>query len=138
MCTPGPVFEEFLQEHTDWNLWMASMSPYVQVTDVAAEDAESGFMKITAKVQNQGYLPTNVTEQAIRNQTAKTVKVSIAVQGGELVFGDETQDVGHLAGNRSEPVTVEWMIRRTGRGQPTVTVTAVSEKGGTDSHTLGG
>ncbi len=138
MCTPGPVFEEFLQEHTDWNLWMASMSPYVQVTDVTAEEQESGYMKISAEVQNQGYLPTNVTEQAIRNQTAKTVKVSISLQGAELVFGDETQDVGHLSGNRDEPVTVEWMIRRTGRGRPNVTVTAVSEKGGTDSATLGG
>jgi hypothetical protein len=138
MCTPGPVFEEFLQEHTDWNLWMASMSPHVQVTEVTAEDAESGFLKITAKVQNQGYLPTNVTEQAIRNRMAKTVKVSISLEGAELVFGDETQDVGHLAGNRAEPVTVEWMIRRTGRGQPVVRVTAVSEKGGTASNWLGG
>ena len=136
MCAPGPVFEEFLQEHTDWNLWMASMSPYVQVTEVTADPAESGYMRITAKVQNQGYLPTNVTEQAIRNRTAKTVKVSISVQGGELVFGDETQDVGHLAGNHAAPVTVEWMVRASGRGQPTVVVTAASEKGGTDSQTL--
>jgi hypothetical protein len=136
MCTPGPVFEEFLQEHTDWNLWMASMSPYVQVTEVTADPQESGYMRVTAKVQNQGYLPTNVTEQAILNQTAKTVKVSISVQGGELVFGDETQDVGHLAGNHTAPVTVEWMIRASGRGQPTVVVTAASEKGGTDSHTM--
>lgn len=133
MCTPGPVFEEFLEKHAEWNLWMASMSPYVQVTDVTMTPEESGYSRITAKVQNQGYLPTNVTDQAIRNETAKTVKVSIALEGAELVFGDQTQDVGHLAGNRAEPVTVEWMIRSTGRGQPRVTVTAASEKGGTDS-----
>jgi len=138
MCAPGPVFDEFLQEHTDWNLWMASMSPYVQVTEVTAEEQESGYMKVTAKVQNQGYLPTNVTEQAIRNRTAKTVRVSISLEGAELVFGDKTQDVGHLDGNSAEPATVEWMIRRTGRGQPNVVVTAVSEKGGTDSGRLGG
>ena len=138
MCTPGQVFEEFLQEHTDWNLWMASMSPYVQVTEVKAEREESGYMRITAKVQNQGYLPTNVTQQAIRNETAKTVKVFISLEGAELVFGDETQDVGHLAGNHSEPVTVEWMIRTTGQRRPMVIVTAVSEKGGTDSNRLGG
>jgi len=136
MCTPGPVFEEFLAEHTEWNLWLASMSPYVQVTEVTATPAESGYWTITAKVQNQGYLPTNVTEQAIRNETAKTVKVSIALDGAELVFGDETVDVGHLEGNRSPPVTVEWMIRSSGRGQPSVVVTAVSEKGGTHSRRL--
>jgi hypothetical protein len=136
MTTPGPVFEEFLEEHTAWNNWMASMSPLVRVIEVTSEAAGSGFMKITAKVQNQGYLPTNVTEQAIRNRTAKTVKVSIALDGAELVFGDEILDIGHLQGNRSEPETVEWMVRSTG-GTPRVTVTAVSEKGGTHSRVMG-
>ena len=41
-----------------------------------------------------------------------------------------------MEGNHSLPVTVEWMIWTTGRGQPSVVVTAVSEKGGTDSMTL--
>ena len=136
MCTPGSVFDEFLAKHAEWNLWMASMSPLVQVTEVTATPEESGYSRITAKVQNQGYLPTNVTEQAIRNETAKPVRVSISLEGAELVFGEKTVDVGHLAGNRAEPVTVEWMIRSTGSGQPSVVVTAVSEKGGTDSKSL--
>jgi hypothetical protein len=138
MCTPGSVFEEFLAKHVEWNLWMASMSPRVQVTEVTATPEESGYWRVTAKVQNRGYLPTNVTEQAIRNETAKPVRVSISLDGADLVFGDATQDVGHLAGNRAEPVTVEWMIKGSGRGQPGVVVTAVSEKGGTDSKGLGG
>ncbi len=137
MTTPGPAFEEFLVEHSAWNNWMASMSPLVQVTDVAVAQEESGFMKVTAKVQNQGYLPTNVTEQAIRNQTAKTVKVSISLDGADLVFGKETVDIGHLTGNRSLPETVEWMIKSTGRGTPEIVVTAVSEKGGTHSKAVG-
>jgi hypothetical protein len=136
MTTPGPVFEEFLAEHTAWNNWMASMSPLVRVTEIEATEVADGFIKIMAKVQNHGYLPTNVTEQAIRNQMAKTVKVSIDLSGAELVFGDETVDIGHLQGNRAEPETVEWMIRRTGGAAPTVTVTAVSEKGGTHSRAL--
>ena len=115
---------------------MASMSPLVRVTEVTATPVGSGFFRITAKVQNQGYLPTNVTEQAIRNETAKPVRASISLDGAELVFGDETVDVGHLAGNRSEPVLVEWMIKSSGGGQPQVVVTALSEKGGTHSQDL--
>jgi hypothetical protein len=138
MTTGGPIFDEFLEEHTAWNNWMASMSPLVRVTDITIAEEDAGFMKVTAKVQNKGYLPTNVTEQAIRNQTAKTVKVSIVLEGAELVFGEETMDVGHLAGNRSAPTTLEWMIRSTGRGTPKVEVTAVSEKGGTHSMAAGG
>jgi hypothetical protein len=136
MTTPGPVFEEFLAEHTSWNNWLLSMSPLVRVTEIEATQEGSGFIKVTAKVQNQGYLPTNVTEQAIRNETAKTVRVSLSLRGAELVFGEETVDIGHLRGNRSLPETVEWMIRTTGGGSPNVTVTAVSEKGGTHSRSL--
>jgi len=136
MTTPGPVFEEFLEEHTAWNNWMASMSPLVRVTEVTSTTEEAGYMKIAAKIQNQGYLPTNVTEQAIRNETAKAVRVSISLEGAELVFGEETVDIGHLPGNRSLPEAVEWMIKSTGRGMPTVVVTAVSEKGGTHSKAL--
>jgi hypothetical protein len=136
MTPPLPAFEEFLEEHTAWNNWMASMSPLVRVIDLSWENVGGGMLRVTAKVQNQGYLPTNVTEQAIRNQTAKTVEVSIALDGAELVFGDETVDLGHLRGNRSEPETVEWMIRSTGGRSPEVTVTSVSEKGGTHSRSL--
>jgi hypothetical protein len=136
MTTPGPVFEEFLVEHSTWNNWMASMSPLVRVTEVSLEDQGGGFHKVTAHVQNQGYLPTNVTDQAIRNRTAKTVKVSISTGGADLAFGDAIQDIGHLAGNRSEPTTVEWMIRAAGSGTPRVVVTVMSEKGGTHSRSI--
>ena len=127
MTTPGPVFEAFLQEHTDWNLWMASMSPLVRLTEVRATPEAGGYYRVTAEVRNLGYLPTNVTEQAIRNQTAKTVKLHITVEGGAVVFGDAVADVGHLDGNRGDPVTVEWMVRASGRGQPDGRVTAVCE-----------
>ena len=136
MTSPGPVFEEFLEEHTAWNNWMASMSPLVRVTEVTSEAVEDGILRITARIQNQGYLPTNVTEQAIRNETAKPVRVSIQLQGADLIFGEETVDIGHLRGNHAEPATVEWLIRTEGGGGATVTVTAVSEKGGTHSRVL--
>lgn len=136
MCTPGPAFEDFLIKHTKWNLWMASMSPSVQLTDVTATPEESGYYRVTAKVQNQGYLPTNVTQQAILNKTAKTVRVSISLDGADLVFGDEIMDIGHLQGNRSLPVTVEWLIKVTARRGANLTVKSVSEKGGTDTETI--
>lgn len=133
MCSPGPIFEDFLDKHTKWNLWLVSMSPYVRITDVNVTPAGSGFFKIEAKIQNQGFLPTNLTQQAIRNRTAKTVKVSISLSGADLVFGSETTDIGHLPGNRSLPETVEWMVKATGRRTPTAVIRAVSEKGGTDT-----
>lgn len=82
------------------------------------------------------FLPTNVTQQAIRNQTAKTVKVVISLQGAKLVSGKETVDIGHLRGDRALPTTVEWMARATGKAALEVEVKAISEKGGTDTRRI--
>jgi hypothetical protein len=139
MCNPGPVYEDFLVKHTKWNLYLASMTPWVRLTDVTVTPGESGYFKVTAKIQNQGFLPTNVTRQAIKNQMAKTVKAVISLNDAELAAGKETIDLGHLPGNTpreaSETHTVEWMVKSTG-GSPKATVKVVSEKGGTDSKQL--
>ena len=136
MCNPGPVFEEFLEKHAEWNNYLVSMSPLIRITDLKAQKFGSGFFKVRVSVQNQGYLPTNVTQQAINNQTAKPVKVNLTLNGGELIMGEKSVDIGHLRGNRSLPETVEWMIKTDGNKKLTIFVDAVSEKGGSDTKKL--
>ena len=133
MCTPGSIFEDFLEKHTKWNLYLISMSPLIRITDVKITPLEAGFFKIVASIQNQGYLPTNVTQQAIRNRTAKTVKAVISLTGAKLVMGKKEIDMGHLRGNRSLPEKAEWMVKSTGSMTSTAVIKAVSEKGGTDT-----
>jgi hypothetical protein len=70
--------------------------------------------------------------QAIRNRTAKTVKAAISLTGATLVMGGEKVDLGHLPGNRSLPVDVEWLVKADG-ANATAVITAISEKGGTHS-----
>ena len=140
MCYPGPVYEDFLAKHTKWNLYLISLSPYVRLTDVEVTPGESGYFKVVASIQNQGFLPTNVTQQAIRNQTAKTVKATISLTGATLAAGKEKVDLEHLPGNTPQspsPIkTVEWMVKATGKAAPTVVIKAISEKGGTDTKKL--
>lgn len=134
MCYPSPAFEDFLEKHTRWNLYLVSQSPYVRITEVKGQHEEAGYVKISANVQNQGFLPTNVTQQAIKNQTAKSVKIFISLSGAEMVMGKETVDLGHLPGHTSldpSPVqTVEWMVKVTGKDDPHAAIKVVSEKGG--------
>jgi hypothetical protein len=138
LCYPGPVYEDFLEKHTKWNFYLMSMSPLVRITDVDVTSEESGYFKIVTSIQNQGFLPTNATQLAIRHKIAKTVKATISTSGATLVLGKETVDLGHLPGNTprsSSPIkTAEWMVKSTGSGAPTVVIKAVSEKGGTDTR----
>ncbi len=138
MCYPSAVYEDFLTKHAKWNIYLASMSPWVQLTKVEAVPGDAGYYKVTASIQNQGYLPTNVTQQAIRNLTAKTVKAVISLENANLVSGKETVDLGHLAGNTprspSDIETVEWMVKAGARGTPKATVKVISEKAGTHTQ----
>jgi murein tripeptide amidase MpaA len=135
MCYPGEKFDEFLAKHSEWNIYLASMSPLVRIVDVKTKSFDSGFYKVEAKIQNQGYLPTNVTQQAINNQTAKPVKVSLNLDGAQLIMGKETENLGHISGNRSMPQKVEWMVKTT-KSNSTISIKVVSERGGTDTKRL--
>jgi hypothetical protein len=134
MTLPHPFYFDLLEKHTQWNLYLIAMSPFVRITDVKVAPGEAGYFKVSASIQNQGFLPSNVTQQAVNNGTAKTVKAVIALTGAELAAGSEAIDLGHLPGNRSEPVTVEWMVRATGKKPAEAVIRSVSEKGGTDTR----
>jgi hypothetical protein len=140
MCFPSSEFEDFLVKHTKWNLYLAAQSPLVRITEVKIHRGDAGYVKIAANIQNQGFLPTNVTQQAIKNQTAKTVNVLISLEEAEMVMGKDKVDLGHLRGhtslNPSPMQTVEWMVKTTGQGTPTATIKVVSEKGGTHTKEL--
>src|SRR5690606_26006873 len=116
---------------------LIGQSPLIRLTDVTVKPATSGFATVTARVTNQGPLPTYVTKQALLAGIAKTVSASITLSGATLVGGRPTVDVGHLEGlgGRSSSATVEWVVRADAPGA-TATIKAVSQKGGTDERTV--
>ncbi|MFC2168008.1 M14 family metallopeptidase [Acidobacteriota bacterium] len=135
LCAPGEKFEDFLKKHTEWNLYLVSQSPLVQIVDISLVSGDAGYFKIKAGIQNQGFLPTNVTRHAIDNRTAKTVKVFLTLNEASLEMGEAVSDIGHLSGpsSRSDaPIeTVEWMVKASKTGSPSAAIKVVSEKGGT-------
>ncbi len=135
LCTPGKIYMDFLEKHTQWNLYLARMSPLLEITEVKTEKLDAGFTKVTADIRNLGFLPTNVSRHAVHNQTAQPVKIYLNMAGAELIAGDRVTDLGHLPGNtpRSEsPVKqVSWIIRTDSGKQVSIEIKAVSEKGGT-------
>ena len=136
---PGKLLEKVCHDNTLFNLRHAAAAPRVIVDSVTVASLGNDLYKVTAIVANHGYLPTNLSDVAVKNKVAKTVTVTI--EGAEVVINPPTVDLGHLAGRNERnyeysnwgqqwsPVArkVEWLVRGTG----SVTVTARSEKGGT-------
>lgn len=142
---PPPQFLHTLYEgNALFTLRHAAASPLVRVTRLDAERVTGDVYKLTAVIENQGYLPTNLTQRALTIAIAQPVTAHLSADSDlTLVTGATETDLGHLGG-RVERVQaydawrrpwqeaarkVEWVVRAAPGTR--VTVKAVSEKGGT-------
>ncbi len=138
MMLPGPQYERQLVNHTKWHLYLISQAPLVRVSNLSATGGEHGYFTVAADISNEGPLPTNVTEQALTANLAKPVLARLSVTGGTLVNQPAIVRLGHLAGqgNASRSSGRATWVVRAGAGTPTVTVEAISEKGGTHARAV--
>jgi murein tripeptide amidase MpaA len=143
---PPPRFlEGECEKLTRFALSHAHAAPRLE-TDLNVEALPGGLRRVELKVQNTGYLPTNVSRLAADNKLVKPVEVELSLpEGAGLVSGEEKVELGHLAGRSALEGSswkspgffeglpsdyarrVEWGVR--GEGQ--IEVTVRSERAGT-------
>jgi hypothetical protein len=110
---------------------LAALAPRVRVSGIAATPLGGGLTRISAVVENLGYLPTYVLASAKTLAWNDPLRARlVAGPGTEIAGGDEEQLVGHLEGwggyersytpsfARTEGVPVRrrvtWVVRGTG------------------------
>jgi len=96
---PLKFLEEECRRSGTFMLKYAALTPRVKLTVADVEEVAPGLYRVTAVAKNQGFLPTNVTEQALKAKVAKKVTMEIDLgDEAELVMGREKLEVGHLEG----------------------------------------
>ena len=142
-----PWREPTAEEQMARILYHASTTPLVRVSEVKVASAGPVYT-ISATVANEGFLPTNMTEQAIRARIAKPVVAEIELAPGMTLGGGAAKvTLGHIDGtpavvkeysfgsqtfSGSNKRNVEWVVSGTGQ----VTIRAISEKGGKHARTV--
>jgi len=135
---PPHLLKGELELYVPWMLWLAEISPRIVLKDVQATPLGADLFKLTAVVENEGYLPTYLTQRALEAEIAVPVRVNLEVSDAELVTGSPRTEIGHLAGARDVQGrtgasgarrTIGYVLRATG-SDPQVLITARSEKGG--------
>jgi len=150
---PPHLLESEIDKTMTWILKAAALLPEVKITEVKKSIISEGLYKIEATVQNVGFMPTYITQQAIKITAAQPVKVRIDVgTDSEVVSGRERVLIGNLEGNserlpgypaysvpggKSEESkkTVEWILKAKKRPAK-AKITCMSEKAGTDSREI--
>lgn len=144
---PPPQFLERVARPTcRFSLHHAAASPLVRITSLRSEALGHGFHRVVATIQNLGYLPTHITQQALDIGIASPVTVSLAGNPPvNRLMGAETQEIGHLAGRATRRTlydawrrpwgessrVAEWLVHVPEGEQAAVLARSESEKGGT-------
>lgn len=146
---PGHLLEEICHNNVMFNLQHAAAAPRVAIDDLHVDALGADLHKVTAVVSNHGYLPTNLSDVAVQNGVAKPVTLKLDCKGAELAMNPAQVSLGNLVGRNERkyaylnwgqqwsPVSrkVEWLVKASGP-DASVTVTAASEKGGTQRQTV--
>ncbi len=134
---PPHLLQRELELYLPWMLWLAEISPRIRVQSSRVEALGDKLVRVIVVVENEGYLPTNITQRALDAELAVPVRAEITVQNGEVVTGAPRVELGHLAGARTQGGNLsasrgrlDLVVRVTGP-RPRASIVIRSEKGGT-------
>lgn len=91
------------RRHADWTYLLAQALPAVAIERTGMAALGDNRFTLAVRVVNTGYLPTNLSRQAIAVGRAAPVTVTVAGEGIEVISGPATQPIGHLDGYRIAP-----------------------------------
>ena len=96
---PPNRLEAECAKNTAFILAQVRATPLLRIARAVREELAPDLFKLTLEVENQGWLPTNVTEVAKESKSVREVSVELSLPADvELVMGERQQKLGHLDG----------------------------------------
>ena len=130
---PAAKIADLGAAHAKFVVHLTSLFARVAVARTEVTALGGGLYRVKADVENAGFLPTSLA-QGVTARSVKPVMVQLGVPPESIITGSEkTSFIPALAGSGNRQ-SYEWVI--TGKPGTTVTLKAVSQKGGTDTATL--
>ena len=93
---PENMLREECEHDTKFNVRFAKAMPRLCIESFTAAEKEPGIHEVTLIVGNRGYLPTNLTDEAIKLKVNKPVKA--VIEGGQILSGKQETEIGDLSG----------------------------------------
>ena len=148
-CVQNPPPQFLKQECHKNSIWImrhAGALPEIHITGLKVEDVDAEVKKVTAVIENYGYLPTYITNKAKAAGAVKKDYAELIPGDGVTVLDRAKQEVdfleGYMNGGRDRPARstarVTWMVKGES-GAPLVgrvKVRFTSLRGGTTERSL--
>ena len=111
---PPQLLEETCEKMARFLMAHAQASPRLRAGFHEVKAIGDGTYQLSVAVHNDGYLPTNITQQAVNMEQAPPVEARIVLaEGDEVLVGDAVEKIGHLGGYGGRR-KVEWVVRFAG------------------------
>lgn len=140
---PLKYLPEMCEKHSRFTLSHASLNPYLGLRALEVTRQADNVYHILAVIENNGFLPTYTSQQALERKDARPIEAELTLpEGASIVSGERWQQLGQLEGRSNKiwnwwgsmTVTdnrrkVEWVLK----GQPgsRVELTIRSQRAGT-------
>ena len=133
---PNHLIEKEIAPVIDWVLWLAALTPRLELYQAKCEALSEGTYRIELVVDNTGYMPTYGTERAAENKVAREVMAEISLpKSCRLIQGKLRENLGHLNGRNSVPAHSyfnEWVTRVGGMAQRAMAEWIITAPKGTE------
>jgi hypothetical protein len=134
---PPDLLQTEIERYVPWMMWLAEVSPRVVIGETTVAQLAEDVFRVTAVVENEGYLPTHLTQRALDARIAVPLRAMVGLEDAELIVGEARTDLGHLSGTRNGGSAgtaearrvLDYVVRATGR-RPVLRLTVRSEKAG--------
>lgn len=96
---PVHLLEAEVAPHSEAAVFVALVAPQLRHRDTIVEPAGDGAWRVRVVVENAGWLPTQVTQQALDQRVATPIEARLTRPDGvEVVTGTDRVPLGQLAG----------------------------------------
>lgn len=95
---PIKFLQQEIEKYTRFMLRQIKTLPRIQFDEIKVERFNDEVVRIEAVLLNRSYLPSYITQEALKLKTSKEIEVSLEGEEIELIEGKKTQKIGHLEG----------------------------------------
>ena len=106
---PEKFLEEEVKSNMDFVLSCAMTAPLIKITNTEVEILGNGLKKLKIDLKNSGHLPSFGSSLALKNQACHSPKISISLNGPELIQG-KLEQVGTDLEGRSASALMKTQV----------------------------
>ena len=104
---PDALIEAEITPHAHWQIFCALSTPQLAIRNDIVDRIGPTTWRVRIVVQNEGWLPTAVTQRAIDRKLVQPVRVECELPAAaQLRSGTAVQELGHLPGRSRVSTTV--------------------------------